>query len=207
MTKALETVIQELRRFSTPELCDGAEDYKTMDYQIKPMVNDKKICGPAVTVQVPEGISGFVPDAIMELKPGDVLVIAGHGFCGGSYWGDHRSICAAMKGAEGVVIDGVFRDLEGCRKAGVPIYAKGVTSGSAGKERIGRLNVPVVCGGVQVCPGDIIVGDCNGVCVIKPEDAEAVMEKARKKIAAEEFTISEMKKTGMVMPRVIMQTK
>lgn len=207
MAKALEIIIEELRKFSTPELCDGAGSYKTMDYRIKPMVNEKKIVGPAVTVQVPPGVSGFVPDAIMELKPGDVLVIAGHGYCAGSYWGDHRSICAVMKKAEGVVIDGAFRDLEECRKVGFPIYAKGITPGSARKENIGALNVPVVCGGIEVCPGDLIIGDCNGICVIKPECAWEVMSKARQKIEAETFTISEMKRTGKIMPGVINQKK
>ena len=142
---------------------------------------------------------------ILEMKKGDVMVIAGKGYCNGSYWGDHRSICAAMKEAEGVVIDGAFRDLQGCREAGFPIFARAVTPGSAGKERLGELNVPVICGGVEVCPGDIIVGDCNGVLVLKPEEAEGAMERARKKIQAEERTIQRMKETGEILPRVIME--
>lgn len=133
------------------------------------------------------------------------MVIAGKGYCQGSYWGDHRSICVVMKGVEGVVIDGAFRDLEGCREAGMPIYARAVTPGSAGKEALGELNVPVMCGGVMVCPGDIIVADCNGVLVLKPEEVEGVMERARKKIQAEEETIRRMKETGEILPRVIMK--
>lgn len=87
----------------------------------------------------------------------------------------------------------------------MPIYARAVTPGSAGKEALGELNVPVMCGGVMVCPGDIIVADCNGVLVLKPEEVEGVMERARKKIQAEEETIRRMKETGEILPRVIMK--
>lgn len=66
------------------------------------------------------------------------------------------------------------------------------------------MNVPIVCGGVEVCPGDLIVGDCNGIIVIKPEDAEAVMEHARKKINAQNAVIEKMKRTGEILPRVKM---
>ena len=207
MAKTLEEIIEELRQFTTSELCDGvgAGKYHTMDPSIQERVTYKKIVGTAYTVKTPIGISGLVPDGILEMKKGDVMVIAGKGYCNGSYWGDHRSICAAMKEAEGVVIDGAFRDLQGCRQAGFPIFARAVTPGSAGKERLGELNVPVICGGVEVCPGDIIVGDCNGVLVLKPEEAEGVMERARKKIEAEERTIRRMKETGEILPRVIME--
>lgn len=204
MEKNMNELIKKLRGFTTSELCDGAISYRTMDWHIRPMVTEKKIVGPAYTVKTPMGISGLVPDGILDMKPGDVMVIAGQGYCQGSYWGDHRSICAVMKGAEGIVIDGAFRDLDGCRAEGMPIYARAVTPGSAGKERLGELNVPVVCGGVQVCPGDIIVGDSNGVLVLKPEEIEAVMARANKKIQAEMYTIQRMKETGKILPRVVM---
>ena len=198
-------MVEKLRDFSVPELCDGMEEPRVMDYQVKPLAAGRKIVGPAYTVNAPYGVSGIIPDALLEVQEGDVMVIAGKGECNHSYWGDHRSICAAMKEAEGVVIDGAFRDLQGCREAGFPIFARAVTPGSAGKERLGELNVPVICGGVEVCPGDIIVGDCNGVLVLKPEEAEGAMERARKKIQAEERTIQRMKETGEILPRVIME--
>lgn len=115
MAKELKEIIQELRGFTTSELCDGVGTgkYRTMDAEIQERVTYKKIVGPAYTVKTPIGISGLVPDAILDMKKGDILVVAGKGYCNGSYWGDHRSICAVMKEAEGVVIDGhseIFRD-------------------------------------------------------------------------------------------------
>lgn len=202
MDEKLKSIIEQLREFTTSELCDGAIDYHTMDYHIKRRVSDKKIVGPAFTVNPSKGVSGIIPDAILAMNPGEVMVVAGKECCNHSYWGDHRSICASMKGLEGVVIDGAFRDLEGCMEVGFPIFARSVTPGSCAKAAEGELNVPILCGGVEVCPGDLIVGDCNGIIVIKPEEAELVMERARKKIAAQNAVIERMRQTGEILPRV-----
>ena len=202
MDEKLKSIIEQLREFTTSELCDGAIDYHTMDYHIKRRVSDKKIVGPAFTVNPPKGVSGIIPDAILAMNPGEVMVVAGKECCNHSYWGDHRSICASMKGLEGVVIDGAFRDLEGCMEVGFPIFARSVTPGSCAKAAEGELNVPILCGGVEVCPGDLIVGDCNGIIVIKPEEAELVMERARKKIAAQNAVIERMRQTGEILARV-----
>ena len=202
MDEKLKSIIEQLREFTTSELCDGAIDYHTMDYHIKRRVSDKKIVGPAFTVNPPKGVSGIIPDAILAMNPGEVMVVAGKECCNHSYWGDHRSICASMKGLEGVVIDGAFRDLEGCMEVGFPIFARSVTPGSCAKAAEGELNVPILCGGVEVCPGDLIVGDCNGIIVIKSEEAELVMERARKKIAAQNAVIERMRQTGEILPRV-----
>lgn len=196
-----DRLVEGLRGFSTPKLCDGTELYHSMDWRIKPWVGER-ICGPAVTVDVPGGEGGLVAEAILELHRGDVLVVAGKGHCDCSYWGDHRSICAAMKGAEGVVIDGAFRDVEGCEKAGFPIFAKGLTCGTAQKSGAGAINVPISCGGAIVNPGDIIVGDRNGVVVIRQSEAEAIMARAAKRRVRQEAVIKRMKETGEVIPRI-----
>lgn len=195
-------LVDRLRRFSTPELCDGAGLYHAMDWQIKPWIGRKKICGPAVTVDVPSGEGGIIADAILRLREGDVLVIAGKGNCGCSYWGDHRSFCAERMRASGVVIDGAFRDMEDCEEIGFPIYARGLTCGTAAKSGAGAVNVPVSCGGVTVHPGDFVVGDVNGVVVIRPEEAEVVMERALEKRARQEAVMEEMRRTGKVITRI-----
>lgn len=203
MEKIPEKILKQLREFSVPELCDGMGIYNIMDNDIKPMVTQQKIIGPALTVKVPIGEGAIVTKALEMVKPGEVIVIAGHGNCKSSYWGDHRSFCAKFQKAQGVVIDGAFRDIEGCEEIGFPIYAKGITPGTAGKSGVGEINVSVSCGGAIVNPGDIVVGDRNGVCVIPLEKVEEVMEKARRKIKAQKWTLEEMKRTRVVMPRVI----
>lgn len=195
-------ILQKLSGFSTPELCDGAGLYHSMNYEIRHFVGKNKIVGVAVTVDVPSGEGDIVADAILQLREGNILVVAGKGNCDCSYWGDHRSICAAMVKAEGVVIDGAFRDIDGCEEVGFPIFARAVTCGTAQKTGRGAINVPVSCGGVVVNPGDFIVADRNGVCVISPEYAEKVMAKALDKRLRQEATIEEMKATGKILTKV-----
>jgi len=198
----MKELIEKLRTFTVPELCDGCADPNVMDYRIKPAFGTPHICGRAVTLDIPEGIAGKVPDAIMELKEGDILVIAGKGWQKSAYWGDHRSVCAKMLGAEGVIIDGLYRDKEGCEAAGLPVFALGLCARSSLQKQEGQINIPVECAGAAVSPGDIICADQNGVIVIHPEDAEEIMAKAAAKRALQEELEQWMKQTGNVVPRI-----
>lgn len=199
-TRAL---VEKLRGFTTPELCDGMGVYRSMDYHIKPRAGREKIVGTAFTVDVPSGEGGIIADAILQLKEGDVMVIAGKGNCASSYWGDHRSICAKLMKAEAVIIDGACRDIEGCEEADFPLFARGITCGTAGKSGAGRIGVTVSCGGVSVSPGDLVVGDRNGVVVLRPEEAEAVMDAALDKRLRQDETIRIMRETGKILTKII----
>ena len=197
-------LFERLREFTVPELCDGAGVFSAMDYHIKPWIGRTKIVGRALTVKVPAGEGAIVSRAIELAGEGDVIVIAGQGVCQCSYWGDHRSLCARLQGAAGVVIDGAFRDLEGCEEAGFPVFARALTCGTAQKTGEGQINVPVSCAGVAVNPGDFIVGDVNGVCVIPRDQAETVLERAAKKVAAQTRAAEEMERTGKAVTRIQM---
>ena len=197
-------LFERLREFTVPELCDGAGVFSAMDYHIKPWIGRTKIVGRALTVKVPAGEGALVSRAIELAGEGDVIVIAGQGVCQCSYWGDHRSLCARLQGAAGVVIDGAFRDLEGCEEAGFPVFARALTCGTAQKTGEGQINVPVSCAGVAVNPGDFIVGDVNGVCVIPRDQAETVLERAAKKVAAQKRAAEEMERTGKAVTRIQM---
>lgn len=113
--------------------------------------------------------------------------------------GDHRSLTAKLLGLEGVVIDGAFRDIDENEEIGFPIYAKSVTCCSSTKNSHGEINIPISCGGVAVNPGDIIVGDRNGVCVVPPLFAEEIIENARKKIEKMNRLKEEIK-AGKIIP-------
>lgn len=197
-------LFERLREFTVPELCDGAGVFSAMDYHVKPWIGRTKIVGRALTVKVPAGEGAIVSRAIELAGDGDVIVIAGQGVCQCSYWGDHRSLCARLQGAAGVVIDGAFRDLEGCEEAGFPVFARALTCGTAQKTGEGQINVPVSCAGVAVNPGDFIVGDVNGVCVIPRDQAETVLERAAKKVAAQKRAAEEMERTGKAVTRIQM---
>lgn len=193
-------LVERLKKFSTSELCDGMVVYSAMDYRIKPMVTTEKIVGPAVTLKLTLGDSLMVTKAISVARPGDVIVIDGQGSCNNALWGDHRSLICKRLGLAGVVMDGAFRDIEENEEIGFPIYARAVTCGSSTKNSNGEVNVPISCGGVMVRPGDIIVGDRNGVCVIPPEFAEQVIAGAQEKADKMNALKEEIARTGKVIP-------
>lgn len=197
-----EETIKALADFSTPELCDDTGLYHSMHREIRHFVGKSKIIGTALTVDVPSDEGGIIADTILQLKPGDVLIVAGKGNCDASCWGDYRSICAAMMNAEGVVIDGAFRDSDGCEEAGFLIFARGITCGIALKSNVGAINIPVSCGGVSVNLGDFIIADRNGFCVLKPEETEKAMKGALDKRQRQEATIAEKKRTRKVQTKV-----
>ena len=183
-------LIEKLRQFSAPELCDGSIVYNAMDYHIKPMVTKQKICGPAVTVKLSMGDSLMVTKAVDMAQPGDVIVIDGRGSGNNALWGDHRSLSCKVKGIEGVVMDGAFRDLEECEEIGFPMYAKAVTCGSSTKNSNGEINVAISCGGVTV----------NRVCVIPQEFAEEIMTNAQKKMESLDKVTKEILEQKKVLP-------
>ncbi len=193
-------LLTRIAQYSAPELCDGTVVYNAMDYHIKPMVTTKKIVGQAVTLKLMLGDSLLVTKALSLCRRGDVLVIDGRGSGNNALWGDHRSLAAKHLGLSGVVMDGAFRDIDENEEIGFPIYARAVTAGSSTKNSNGEINVPIVCGGVVVRPGDIIVGDRNGVAVVPLEYAEQIMAGAQRKADSMKRLTEEIRKTGKVIP-------
>lgn len=203
----LNEILEQLRGFATTELCDGMTEFRVLDPAIHRMVTHRKIVGPAFPVEIPAGVSGILPDALMQIQPGQVMVVAAQGYTAQTCWGDYRSYCAAIQQVEGVVIDGAFRDIEGCEEAGVPIFARCTVPRAGAKDRTGKINVPIEIGDVQILPGDIIVGDADGVVVVKPDEAEELMTKAQKKAQLEQNAIAYMKQTGKIVPRANLLAK
>lgn len=149
---------------------------------IKPIVSGATICGTAFTVHyVPCGaVKGTVGDFLDDVEPGQVVVIdnGGRTYC--TVWGDLMALSASKRGVEGTVIDGVCRDIPAIKKIKYPIFTKGYYM-VTGKDRVevDGINVPVAVSGVQIKPGDIILGDDTGVVVIPQEKAEEVLEVAK----------------------------
>lgn len=200
-----ESLLEKIARFSVPELCDGMEVYHTMDPEIRPMAGNNKIVGTAFTIDVPPGEGGYIAEALLHVKPGEIIVISGKGNISSSYWGDHRSYCAKKLGAAGVIVDGAFRDIDECEAIGVPVFARGVTPGTALKTGRGSMGTMISCGGVVVNPGDIIVGDRNGICVFSFAEAAGILKRTSQKVSDQNDTIALMERTGEVITTVIRQ--
>lgn len=118
-----------------------------------------------------------------------------------------RAVTVDVPAGEGdLIADAILQlkkgDVEECREIGLPVFARAVTCITAAKKGTGSINVPVSCGGVCVRPGEIIVGDDNGVCVIDPAEANEIMERALKKREAQEQAVREMERTGILRTRM-----
>lgn len=173
-------LIEKFGEFETPDVSDMMNRLYTMSLEIKNQTNGKKICGPACTVKVFPGDNLMVHKALDIVKPGDIVVVDGGGSGMNGLMGDLIANKAKHRGIQGFVIDGLIRDLPGIVEVGLPVFARGVTPIGPLHRGPGEINYPVSCGGIVVNPGDIIIGDKNGVTVVRLDFAEELLERVIK---------------------------
>lgn len=184
-------LVQRAMHFGTAELCDGMtaigmDPDGCMVAEIMPVDENSRMVGTASTVETEGGDNFPIHVAIYQSKPGYVLVIDGNSCMDRAYLGDLMGGAAKAIGLQGLVVDGCVRDKLGLKALGLPVFARGIMQRSPLKKGPGRINGPITCGGVTVNPGDLVVGDHDGVVVIPREKIEAVLDATQKKASYEQ---------------------
>jgi RraA family protein len=166
----------------------------TVHGRVKPLSPNMKVAGPAVTVEVRPGDNLAIHAAMAVARPGDVIVVDGKGDLSCALIGEIMAAQAAASGIAGIVIDGAVRDSHELAHGVFPVFSAGLNPCGPTKSVAGVVNAPISCGGTAVHPGDLVVGDSDGVVVIKRGDVQAIIALARQKVEAEAARIAAIKK-------------
>lgn len=184
------------KHLPTTAISDATGGHTNLRSDIKPLADHFKITGRAVTVRLPDGENGVVLEAIRAAKEGDILVIDAKGNTNRAVAGDFVLSLAKGIGVQGVVVDGVIRDMAAIRELDFPVFSLGTTVAAGNKNGGGKVNVPIAIGGVAVHPGDYIIGDVDGVVVVPQEDAEHIVATAEAKVKKDEIRAQEAHENG-----------
>jgi 4-hydroxy-4-methyl-2-oxoglutarate aldolase len=180
-------IVDEFHKIPTTCISDALNGLENLHPAIKPLKEEYRVAGRAFTVKMVAGDNLVVLKAIREAQPGDVLVIDAKGETNRAVAGDFVLGMAQTLGINGVVVDGVIRDIIDTKQLNYPIFCKGSTIAASGKAGEGDINVPISCGGVTIHPGDIIVGDADGVVVIPQEREDEILGKSLEKVEKDQI--------------------
>ncbi len=178
--------IARLRELGAATVYEAQGAFGALDSGIKPIDGTSRVAGPAVTVDARPADNLILHHAVLQAQPGDVLVVDAKGFVEAGPWGDVLTVLAQKRGIAGLIINGAVRDANTIIDLGFPVFCRGLSIKSTGKQQAGRVNVPICIGDTPIQPGDIIVGDRDGVCVVPRNGVERAIAMSEQREAKEE---------------------
>jgi 4-hydroxy-4-methyl-2-oxoglutarate aldolase len=178
--------LRALAGAQTGHLVDAMEGRGALDAAIKPINPDSAVfVGTALTCECGPSDNLAILGALAVAQPGDAIVAAGDGFAGTAIIGDNVAMMARNRGIVALVADGMVRDSPGIVDAKLPVFARGVTPNSCVRSGPGRIGLPIICGGVAIDAGDVVVGDVDGVVVVPQSLLDIVTKRLGEVLAAE----------------------
>ncbi|SFC57566.1 4-hydroxy-4-methyl-2-oxoglutarate aldolase [Cupriavidus sp. OV038] len=165
----------QLKRLGTATIHEAQGQRGAVDPRIAPLDPTMRLAGPALTVDIRPGDNLMIHYALTKARPGDVLVVDAKAFVDAGPWGDVLTFAAQQIGIAGLVIDGAVRDASQIVEMGFPVFCRGLSIRGTNKHQPGKLNLPLILGGAAVRPGDIVVGDRDGLVIVAADEVPEVI--------------------------------
>ena len=181
---------------------DSMNRDRCMDATVSPIAEGYTMVGHARTISVMAGDNGAVHAALPLIQPGEILVVTAGGAGEVAIIGEIIAECAKAQGCAGIVLDGAVRDVASLRKLGIPVYAAGATPRGPHKGFGGEIDTSIACGGVVVAPGDLVLGDDDGICVVPRALCDEVLAKGEAHVAKEADMIAKVR-SGITTAEII----
>jgi 4-hydroxy-4-methyl-2-oxoglutarate aldolase len=192
MKPICDSITEGLLSFDSATLYEAAGQRGMVDPAIRPAWAGAKLGGVVVTVECPPGDNLMLHHAVAAATPGVVIVANIGSYLLAGAWGEILTVAAQAKGVAGLAVDGSVRDIEAIAERRFPVFSRGAAIGACTKERFGCLNRTIQFGGVTVRPGDIIVGNSDGLVIIEYELAEEIYEVAVRRHEREKEIIDQL---------------
>ncbi|MEW6377263.1 MAG: 4-carboxy-4-hydroxy-2-oxoadipate aldolase/oxaloacetate decarboxylase [Thermodesulfobacteriota bacterium] len=186
-------LIRKLTSFETATVHEASGGKGALTSDIKPIDRNSRLYGPSLTVFCRPGDNLIIHKAIYVAEPGDVLVVTAGGYVEAGPWGEIMTIAAQARGIAGLIIDGSVRDSSFIIESKFPVFSRGLSIKGTSKECLGLINYPICIGGVTIHPGDVVLGDADGVVVVAYQDLPIVLEKCKLRKEKEEKIKQELK--------------
>ena len=187
-------LISEYKKLSSATVHEASGGIGALSANIKPISHEMVVCGPAITVNLRPGDNLMLHKAIYVARPGDVIVADAKGFTEAGAWGEIMAVAAQVRGIAGLVFNGAVRDSQAMTELGFPAFSRALCIKGTEKVSLGWINQPLILDNVTIYPGDLILGDRDGVVVVKREDAAEILQKSKAREEKEEALKQRLKR-------------
>ena len=188
-----DDLLKQIAAYSAATIHEALGKYGALPSGIRPVSPAMKLCGRAFTIQSMPGDNLLLHRAIAQASPGDVLIADMSGFYEAGYWGEILTVASQARGIAGLVLDGCIRDANEIEELGFPVFSRGLCIRGTTKYGKGSLNEPISIGDIRIEPGDVIVGDRDGLVIIPASRVEETIEKSEARIQKEQRTMQALR--------------